>query len=94
MSGLILPNATLGVVHPVGEILTKDFRSGVVVFVRENMTVFRFLKDGQKMHDIEFGGEQTEQMAEFFKKAADMISKQGGSGLPPTRVVAPTLIEG
>ncbi len=87
MSGLILPDATLGVVHRLGEIISPDFKNGVAVFVRSDVVVFRTMRDGAVVNEVEFGEKQTGQMAEFFKRGADMIERQGGSGLPETRTV-------
>lgn len=86
MSGLILPTATLGVVHRVGEIMTPDFKNGVALFVRDNLLVQRHFKDGEKFYEVAFGEAQCAQMAEFFKRGSDMIERQGGSGLPASRV--------
>ena len=87
MSDLILPSARLGVVHCVGEIMTADFRNGVSVFVRDDRVVQRIMKDGQITEEVAFGETQMVQMAEFFRRGADMIQKQGGSGLPASRIV-------
>ena len=84
---IILPNATLGVVHRIGEIMTPDFKNGVAVFVRGNMLVERTMRNGIVVNEVEFGEKQVGQMAEFFKQGADMIERQGGSGLPESRVV-------
>jgi hypothetical protein len=87
MSGLILPNATLGVVHRIGEIMSPDFKNGVCLFVRDNLVTLRIFKDGAKFYEVSFGEAQCSQMAEFFKRGADMIERQGGSGLPESRTV-------
>lgn len=84
---IILPNATLGVVHRLGEIMSPDFKNGVAVFVRGNMTVLRIMRDGAVINEVEFGEKQTGQMAEFFRRGADMVERQGGSGLPESRTV-------
>ncbi|MBN8960581.1 MAG: hypothetical protein J0H71_05570 [Rhizobiales bacterium] len=86
MSGLILPNATLGVIHRIGEIMSPDFKNGVCVFVRDNLVTLRIFKDGAKFYEVSFGEAQCGQMAEFFKRAADLIERQGGSGLPPSKL--------
>jgi hypothetical protein len=91
---LILPNATLGVVHRLGEIMSADFKNGVCLFVRGNLCVLRIFKDGEKFYEVEFGEHQTEQMAGFFGKGADMIARHGGSGLPPPVDAAPQVIGG
>jgi hypothetical protein len=87
VSGLILPSATLGVVHRLGEIMTPDFKDGVCLFVRDNLVTLRVFKDGAKFYEVSFGEGQAGQMAEFFKRGADMIERQGGSGLPQSRLV-------
>lgn len=94
MSSLILPNATLGVTHPLGEIMTADFRNGVVLFVRGNLMVLRIFKDGEKFYEVEFGPNQAEKFAGFAGKGADMLARMGGSGLPPSRIAKPAAIVG
>lgn len=92
MSELIVPAATLGVVHRVGEIMSPDFRNGVAVFVRDNLVHLVVYRDGTKFDEVAFGEAQCGQMAEFFKCAADMIQRQGGSGLPPSKLAQAEII--
>lgn len=87
MSDLILPSAKLGVIHRLGEIMTSDFKNGVSVFVRDDRVVLRVMKAGAITEEVEFGEKQISQIAGFFKAGADMIERQGGSGLPESRIV-------
>lgn len=89
---IILPNATLGVTHPLGEIMTADLKNGVVWLVRGNLMVLRIFKDGRKFYEVEFGDNQADKIAEFTRRGADMLKKSGGSGLPEQRLVQPALI--
>lgn len=89
---IILPSATLGVVHRLGEIMTPDLKDGVSFFVRGDLMVLRIFKGGEKFYEVEFGETQTEMVAEFSRRGADMIASHGGSGLPPSRVVDPTVV--
>lgn len=88
MADLILPSAKLGVIHRLGEIMTTDMQSGVLVFVRDDKVVQQFRKGGAVVFEIEYGEKQMAQMADFFRRGVDMIQQQGGSGLPETKIVA------
>jgi hypothetical protein len=87
MSLIIPSEARLGFVRQIGEILSGDFRNGVSVYVRDNLGILRIIKDGQKFYEVELGEKQTADMAEFWRQASDMLSKAGGSGLEPTKIV-------
>lgn len=79
-SSIIIPGVTLGGLIPVGDIcFGGDWKNAVAIMIRGNMLVFRIFKNGLKHYEIEFGINQCEQMAEFFQRAADRVSKSGAS---------------
>lgn len=77
---IIIPGVTLGGMIPIGDIcFNDDWKNAVATMIRGNMLVFRIFKDGLKHYEIEFGINQCEQMAEFFQRATDRITRGGAS---------------
>lgn len=75
----------------VGEILTRDLQNGVTVGVGGNSVTLAVLRDGKPFQNIAFSHDQALELAGYLKIGADILARQGGSGLGDARHFDPVL---